>query len=140
MKRIKKILMVIFGVLILVILGVYLMRNTLIEYFGEKIGSQKYGAKIDIDDVDLDLFNGTLKIGRLQVTDKNDTMRNIGDIKGINLTVEYKPLLKRLIVVDDLTLGLVEVFTPREVDGSIKYKGKQTEKNQMICLNFMVMM
>jgi len=118
MKKIKKILGIIAGVLVLIILGVYLFRNTLIEYFGERIGSQKYGAKIDIDDVDLDLLGGNLKVGRVQITDKNNTMRNIGDLQKINLEIQYKPLLKKLIVIDDATLGLVEVFTPREVDGA----------------------
>ncbi len=140
MKKIKKILGIIIGTLVLVILGVYLFRNTLIEYFGERIGSQKYGAKIDIDGVDLDLFAGNLKIGRVQITDKNNTMRNIGDIKKINLEMEYKPLLKKLIIIDDATLGLVEVFTPRIVDGAILKKkvdspsddlSKTTEKKKV---------
>ncbi|MCS5422250.1 MULTISPECIES: hypothetical protein [Psychrilyobacter] len=115
----KKILGIIAGVLILIIFGTYLFRNTLIEYFGERIGSQKYGARIDIDDVDLDLFGSSLKVGRVQITDKNNTMRNIGDLQKINLDIQYKPLLKKLIVIDDATLGLVEVFTPREADGAI---------------------
>jgi uncharacterized protein (TIGR03545 family) len=118
----KKILGIIAGIIVVILLGVYLFRNTLIEYFGERIGSQKYGAKIDIDDVDLDLFGGNLKIGRVQITDKNNTMRNIGDLRKINLEIEYKPLLKKLIVIDDATLGLVEIFTPREVDGALTIK------------------
>ncbi|UUV17856.1 hypothetical protein NRK67_11205 [Fusobacteria bacterium ZRK30] len=125
MKKIKKILGIIIGTIVLVVLGVYLFRNTLIEYFGERIGSQKYGAKIDIDNVDLDLFGGNLKVGRVQITDKNNTMRNIGDIQKINLEIEYKPLLKKLIIIDDATLGLVEIFTPRAVDGAL-------EKSQLI--------
>lgn len=119
MKKIKKILGIILGTIVLVVLGAYLFRNTLIEYFGERIGSQKYGAKIDIDNVDLDLFGGNLKIGRVQITDKNNTMRNIGDIQKINLEIEYKPLLKKLIIIDDATLGLVEILTPRTVDGAL---------------------
>ncbi|OQY42301.1 MAG: hypothetical protein B6227_02580 [Fusobacteriia bacterium 4572_74] len=114
----KRILGIIAGVLVLMILGIYLFRNTLIEYFGERIGSQKYGAKIDIDDVNLDLFGGNLKVGRLQITDKNNTMRNIGDLQNINLEIEYKPLLEKLIIIDDATVGLVEIFTPREIDGA----------------------
>lgn len=119
MKKIKKMLGVIAGVLVLIILGAYFFRNTLIEYFGERIASQKYGAEIDIDDVDLDLFGANLKVGRVQITDKNNTMRNIGDLRKINLEIEYKPLLKKLIVIDDATIGLVEIFTPRVVDGAL---------------------
>lgn len=122
MKKLKKILGIIAGILVLTILGVYLFRNTIIEYFGEKIGSQEYGAKIDIDDVALDIFGGRLKIGRVQITDKNNTMRNIGDIQKINLELEYKPILEKLIVVNDASLGLIEIFTPREVDGAIVNK------------------
>ena len=119
MKKIKKILGMVAGILVLIILGVYLFRNTLIEYFGEKIGSQKYKAKIDIDDIDLDLFDGNLKIGRVQITDKNNTMRNVGDLRNINLEIEYKPLFKKLIIIDNVTLGLVEILTPREIDGAL---------------------
>jgi len=120
MKKIKKILGIIIGTLILIILGAYLFRNTLIEYFGERIGSQKYGAKIDIDNVNLDLFGGNLKVGRVQITDKNNTMRNIGDIQKINLEIEYKPLLKKLVIIDDATLGLIQIFTPRVSDGALE--------------------
>ncbi|MGB6129330.1 MAG: hypothetical protein WBG30_11320 [Psychrilyobacter sp.] len=115
----KKILGTIIGTLVLITLGTYLFRNILIEYFGERIGSQKYGAKIDIDNVNLDLFGGNLKVGRVQITDKNNTMRNIGDIQKINLEIEYKPLLKKLVIIDDATLGLIEIFTPRASDGAL---------------------
>jgi len=132
----KKILGIIIGTIVLIILGVYLFRNTLIEYFGERIGSQKYGAKIDIDNVDLDLFGGNLKVGRVQITDKNNTMRNIGDIQKINLEIEYKPLLKKLVIIDDATLGLIEIFTPRVSDGALQNtqstssNAKKTEGNK----------
>jgi len=126
MKKIKKILGVIAGIIVLIVLGAYLFRNTLIEYLGEKIGSQKYGAKIDIDDVNLDLFNGNLKVGRVQITDKNNTMRNIGDLRKINLEIEYKPLLKKLLIVDDASFGLIEVLTPRETDGALINKKSVT--------------
>ena len=120
MKKIGKILGVITGLIVIILLGVYLMRNTLIEYFGEKIGSEKYGAKIDIDNVDFDLFGGNIKFGRVQITDKDNTMRNIGDIHSIEVDVEYMPLLKRkLLIVNGVTLGLVEIFTPRAVDGKV---------------------
>lgn len=120
MKIIKRILGLIVFVFIILLLIVYLMRNTLIEYFGGLIATEKYGAKIDIDGVDFDVFKGNIKVSRVQITDKNNTMRNIGDIRDINLDIEYKPiLLKKLITVDDLTLGLVEILTPRKEDGGI---------------------
>jgi hypothetical protein len=131
MNKIKKILLILTGILVLVILGVYLMRNTLIEYFGEKIGSEEYGAKIDIDNVDFDLFAGILKIERVQITNKKNTMENIGDIHNLEVEIEYKPLLKKkLLIVDDLTLGLVEIYTPRKTDGTIKISGVKEEKNK----------
>lgn len=125
----KKILGIIAIFLSVIILGGYFFRNTFIEYFGEKIGSEKYGAKIDIDNIDLNLFNGNLKVGRIQITDKNNTMRNIGDIKNINLKIKYKPLLQNLIVVDNATIGLVEILTPRKTDGFIKGNPSNNRSN-----------
>ena len=132
MKKIGKILGIVLGVFVVILLGVYLMRNTLIEYFGEKIGSEKYGAKIDIDKVDFDLFKGNIKFDRVQITDKNNTMRNIGDIHNIEIEVEYIPLLKeKLLIVDNVTLGLVEIYTPRTTDGKIVIKNKKKVKNEV---------
>jgi uncharacterized protein (TIGR03545 family) len=131
MKKIGKILTILLGLFVIILLGVYLMRNTLIEYFGEKIGSEEYGAKIDIDNVDFDLFAGILKIERVQITNKKNTMENIGDIHNLEVEIEYKPLLKKkLLIVDDLTLGLVEIYTPRKTDGTIKISGVKEEKNK----------
>ncbi len=116
----RKFLGGLFGIIVIAILLSYLMRNTIIEYFGEKIGSQEYGAKIDIDGVDFNLFDGILKVERVQITDKKNTMKNIGDIKDITLDIQYKPILKNLIVVDEATFGLVETQTLREKDGKIE--------------------
>ena len=131
MKKIGKILTILLGIFIIILLGVYLMRNTLIEYFGEKIGSEEYGAKIDIDNVDFDLFAGILKIERIQITNKKNTMENIGDIHNLEVEIEYRPLLKKkLLIVDDLTLGLVEIYTPRKIDGAIKISKIKEEKKK----------
>ncbi|MCK5779995.1 MAG: hypothetical protein KAH04_03195 [Psychrilyobacter sp.] len=119
MKMGFKILKIILILIVLIFIFLYFTRNIIIEKVGEKIGTSEYGAKIDIDSVNYDVFHSKISFERVQVTDKEQTMKNIMDIKKISIDFQYLPLLKKLVVVDDIDINLIEFYTKRDIDGKV---------------------
>ena len=94
----------------------------------EKAGSALVGAKVEIDNLDLDVAGLSIEWQRLQVTDPNRTMQNVIETGRTAFKMELAALLRKKTVIREMTLADVRTGTPRETDGAIPNKPEKEKK------------
>jgi uncharacterized protein (TIGR03545 family) len=115
----SKALIVLAVVLLILLSGLYLYRNRLIETSIEAAGTTMVGAKVEIDRLNLDVGRLALRFQRLQVTNPNDTWRNLFEFGPSRFQVEAEPLLWNRFVVRELSVEEIRFNSPRESDGAV---------------------
>ncbi len=118
MLRKKGVISLLILIALFFVLG-YFFTNTWLEGKLEKTGSAIAGAKVEIDDLNISLFTLNLKWQRLQVTDAQQTMKNLFETGPCQLDFEFWPMLSKKIIVEDFTISGVRTNTDREEDGAL---------------------
>jgi uncharacterized protein (TIGR03545 family) len=99
-----------------------------IESAVEDLASEANGAKVEIDGLHFSIFEVYLKWNRLQVTNPNNTMENTLETGPASFDMEFLPLLKGKIIVEEMKLENIRTGTPRSDDG--KLEKTITEKSE----------
>lgn len=108
--------------LVLIALGValwFLLAPKLIKNAMEESGSIAIGAKMEIDDVNLELFPLGVEILRLQATDVDAPMTNLVEIDSIRFGLDSQALLWKKIFIEELSIEGVQLNTTRSSSGEI---------------------
>ncbi|MBN2256029.1 MAG: TIGR03545 family protein, partial [Deltaproteobacteria bacterium] len=93
--------------------------DTIIEKSLERQGSLIVGARVDIGELDFSLFDLHLAIKDLQVTDPEHPMRNAVESGDIFINLAAAPLLKKKIVIENMTVRNIALNTPRKTSGAL---------------------
>ena len=93
--------------------GWILFLDRIVESTTEEASTKFLGAQVDLDGVRIRTRETTLELGRLQVADPLDRMRNLLDAGRVKVELEPRPLLERKIVIRRLTIGDVRFGTRR---------------------------
>lgn len=109
----------ILGILILVYI---LFMDRWIESGIENTGQRMTGAKVEIDGFHLNLFKLTVQWKRLQAADARSTMRNILETDRAVFRMSFPALLRRRVVIHEMTLADVRSGSPRKTDGALPKK------------------
>ena len=96
-------LAVFLGVVIIFSLFWFLLIDGLVERMIEKSGTKAVGAKVELDKADLSIFPAGLKLIRLQIANPDKPMTNAVEIGQINLSLETLNLLRRKIIIKEMT-------------------------------------
>lgn len=126
MFRWKGIIFLAIIIIIFVILGM-LLTDRWLEGKLEDIGSSIVGAKVEIDNLDLSILSLKIKWNRLQVTHPEHTMRNMFETELCEFDMEFWPLLRKKIIIEDFQMQGLKTFTKRETDGALPKKAKKEE-------------
>lgn len=113
------------GLFVLLVLAVYFFfTDDWLERRLEKIGSAIVGARVEIDDLDLNLL--TLRGGwkRLQIADPNNPWKNLLETGRARFDLAAEPLFFGRWIIEELRLENVRSGTPRDSDGSLPEKKK----------------
>ncbi|HEX9742309.1 MAG TPA: TIGR03545 family protein, partial [Nitrospiraceae bacterium] len=100
----------------------WLLVDSLIECAIERAGTQAVGAKVELAAADLTLSPLGLTLSGLQVTDPDAPMTNAVEVQRVSFLMDGLNLLRRKVIVDDMTVDGVRFGTPRKTSGAI---GKQ---------------
>ncbi|MCH8957592.1 hypothetical protein IIA28_20105, partial [candidate division KSB1 bacterium] len=111
------IIVVLFGAVL------YLLSGKLIERVLEKAGESAVGAKVEIDNLKLNLAELSISLDRLQVTNPNDTWKNLFETGRMSFDMEVVPLARKKIIINDVTIADIRVGTKRESDGALQKTG-----------------
>ena len=89
----------------------------------ESYGTSAVGAKVELADADLKLFPLGLTLEGLAVTNPDKTMENIVEISRMALLLEPLQLLRRKVIVEEVTLAGIRMNTARKTSGAVKTPG-----------------
>ena len=94
----------------------------------ETAGTKAVGAKVDVAEADVTLFPAGLVIKGVEVTDPNQPMSNAISLNRLHAAIELPPLLRRKIIVNDLSIEGLEFNTARRTSGALPGKKKAGDK------------
>jgi len=104
----------------LLVLTWYLVAPMVIKSSIETAGTKFLGAKLDIEQVDLQLFPLGITIKRLEATDADQPMSNLVEIETIRFSVDSPTLLWKKILIDKVIIDGVQLATKRSHSGAIE--------------------
>ncbi|MEK7747837.1 MAG: TIGR03545 family protein [Nitrospirota bacterium] len=96
-----------------------MMVDQMIERAIEKNGTKIMGAKVQLDGADLSFSPLGLELIRLQVTDKDEPMKNAVEIKRIAMSFDLIRLISRKVIIEEMTMTGMAFHTPRKTSGAI---------------------
>ncbi len=100
----------------------WFLVDGMIERAIEQAGTQAIGAKVELAAADLTLVPLGLTLTGLQITDPDEPMTNAVEAQRISFLMDGLNLLRRKIIVNEMTIAGVRFGTPRKTSGAI---GKQ---------------
>lgn len=106
---------------LLVIAGVlwWLFADTIVRRESQKVGTQLVGAKVEIQDLHLDLANGDVTIRGLTVASPHEPFKNLLQADELVADLDVIPLTEKKLVIDRLVANGLRFGTPRETDGRV---------------------
>jgi uncharacterized protein (TIGR03545 family) len=121
---------VVFVAITLVISIVFIDRW--IESGLEKTGQAIVGARVDIDGLDVGFSPLSIEWQRLQVTDPDRTMKNMVETGRTAFRLNVPAILRKRIVIEEITLADIRSGTDRAYDGVLPKKKPKTKKQPEI--------
>ncbi|GJL58918.1 MAG: hypothetical protein NPIRA03_17750 [Nitrospirales bacterium] len=86
----------------------------------EGAGTKAVGAKVELDAADLSLFPAGLSLTRLQVTNPKTPMTNAVEVGRVTMSLDGLNLLRRKVIVEEMTVEGVRLDTPRTTSGAVQ--------------------
>ena len=99
--------------------GTVLFADRLVKRAVESVGSGANGAKVELQSASLSFNPLGFVLADLQVTDAHEPMRNVVQIQRIKFALDGYALLRRKVVVTDLSAEGVRTNTPRATSGAL---------------------
>ena len=107
------------GVFIAIVLLLWLGTNPLIKWTLESAGTQAVGARVQLDSVNLGLNPVTLDVNRLQVTNPDAPLRNLMEVRHIQISLDGYALLRRQFIAENMAVEGLRFDTARQSSGAI---------------------
>lgn len=104
-----------------VILGILwvLFADTIARRETEKVGTELLGARVEIEDLHLDIANGDVRIRGLTIASPHEPFRNLLQADELVADLDVLPLVEKKIVIDRIAAQGLRFGTPRATDGRV---------------------
>lgn len=133
-KRFFRTIAVLILIIIIIVGALILFRNPIADFIIEKTGSAAAGAKVEVDGIYLEPFKLNISWERLQVTDKNDTWKNLFETSQCQFILSFKPLLDKKVIIEQMKIAEVKINTKRSSDGKLSVKKSKPKKPSKLML------
>jgi uncharacterized protein (TIGR03545 family) len=120
------------ALLIVIIVPWMLFADAMVKYSIEHYGSRAVGAKVEINSADLSLFPAGLKLIGLQVTDPEEPMKNAIEASRISMALDSTMLLRRKIIISEMSFDGVQLNTLRKTSGAIQQKSTESSSPEQV--------
>lgn len=101
----------------------------------EEAGTEAVGAKVELGAADLSLFPAGLTLVRLQVTNPKKPMTNAVEIADVTMGLDGLNLLRRKVIVEEMTVAGVRLGTPRTISGATHEVSSQEEESEAFSID-----
>ena len=105
-----------------------MFKNKIVKLAITRTCESIFEARCDIEKVDFKLLDSSLRLKKVEIANKNDTMKNLVDIGSIAVDFDLKQLLKKHFVADELSVLEVNSGTQRKYDGKLPPKKQKKVK------------
>ncbi|MCB0283412.1 MAG: hypothetical protein KDF60_12590, partial [Calditrichaeota bacterium] len=95
----------------------------------EDLGTGMVGAKVEIDNLDFSFIGPHLSWQRLQITNPRNTMTNMIETGFTEFKMEFWPLLRGKVIIENVQMDSIRSGTVRETDGAIPKKEKEAKES-----------
>jgi len=112
---------------LLVVLGWTLFIDRLIRLGIEAGGTAAVGAEVDLQSARLKLFQASLVLKGLAVTNPRAPMTNLFEVDELNLDIHLRALLEKKFVAETMAVRGLRFNTPRKTSGALPAKSKAAE-------------
>jgi len=100
----------------------YFFIDIFLEKEIEKWATRAVGAKVELDDLDLDIFPLGMTIDGLQITNPDKPMTNAVAIKKMGCSLNGLMLFSGKVIIEEMTADGIRLNTPRKTSGAITPK------------------
>jgi uncharacterized protein (TIGR03545 family) len=100
----------------------WLFADTIARRETQKVGTQLLGAKVEIQDLHLDLKNGDVRIRGLTVASPFEAFKNLLQADELVAEIDVVPLTEKKLIIDRIAANGLRFGTPRETDGRVAAK------------------
>ncbi len=104
---------------VIVMILFLLFSNKWLEKEIESVGTSINGAKVELDGFALSLIDLRMKWNRLQVTDPNNTWRNLFETEKTEFDLALLPLFSKKFIIENIQLEGLKFNTQRKTDGKV---------------------
>jgi uncharacterized protein (TIGR03545 family) len=106
---------------LVVIAGVlwWLFADTLARHGTQKVGTQLLGAKVEIQDLHIDLAKGNVTIRGLTIASPHEALKNLLQADELVADIDVVPLTEKKLIIDRIAANGLRFGTPRETDGRV---------------------
>jgi len=114
----------------------WLVIDRLVEHGIETVGSKLVGAKVELGAADVSFFPLGIELKRLEVTNPDEPMRNAVEAARIAFGMEALQLLRRKVIIDEMTVDGVRFNTERKTSGAIVKQADQKKEPETAASSF----
>ncbi|HPG42023.1 MAG TPA: TIGR03545 family protein [bacterium] len=120
---------------LLVLAGLFIaasliFTDTWLEKKLEKTGSDIMGARVELNRLDVSLIGLHVRWDSLQVTDAKDTWKNILTTGRSEFDMDFLPLLRKKVLIQNVQLSNITSGTARTTDGKWEKKVKVKKESK----------
>ena len=119
------------AIIFLAFLLSWIFSNKIVENELENLGTTIVGARVEIDDLDFSLSDLYIRWSKLQVTDPDNTMKNLLETGQTDFDLELIPLFSGKVIIENIQISDVQSGTDRETDGAI---GRTNTRDKTVLL------
>src|SRR5690606_6742332 len=93
--------------------------DTHVRKLSEYMLTQVHGAEVNIGDFNTSFLNASLKIEKIQITDKNRPERDLFRVGEIRFKALWDGLLRAKVVIDEASITNIQALVPRDRPGRV---------------------
>ena len=93
-------------------------------------GQVAVGAKVEIDYLKTSFKNCSITINGFRAADKNNYFKNLVDIEKARFDVRFAPLLRKKVVIDEMSIDGLRWQTDRKTSGELPKKKKSNKESK----------
>ncbi|HLZ44721.1 MAG TPA: TIGR03545 family protein [Gemmatimonadales bacterium] len=107
------------ALLVIVAILWLVFADSIARHESQRVGTQMLGAKVEINDMHLDLPHGKVSIHGLTVASPHEAFRNLLQADELVADVDVVPLTEKKIIINRIAANGLRFGTPRHTDGRV---------------------
>ena len=100
----------------------WLFADTIARRETQNVGTQLLGAKVEIQDLHIDLAKGDVTIRGLTIASPHEALKNLLQADELVADIDVIPLTEKKLIIDRIAANGLRFGTPRETDGRVAAK------------------